>query len=166
MQETETNGAGRDRSVSPPSRPHLTPAGGVVRATRSHTVEQALTGLGIDRLPEHKVKDLPAEGQPAGYAMHDTRHPSGPVVAVLTACGPDRTALLARLRSHLEQPSVGYSVEDLEGLADHQFMIRRANADELRHRRALVPAESTDSAAVARSQRREELEEAGQESLF
>ncbi|WP_329155777.1 hypothetical protein OIU91_41165 (plasmid) [Streptomyces sp. NBC_01456] len=167
MHKPETNGAGRDRSVSPPGRPRLTPAGVVVRATRSHTVEQALSGLGIDRLPEYKVKDLPAEGQPAGYAMHDTRHPSGAVVAVLTACGPDRTALLARLRSHLEQPSVGYSVEDLEGLAEHQFMIRRANADELRQRRALATeAPTDDSAAAARSQRREELEEAGQESLF
>lgn len=166
MQETETNGAGRDRSVSPPSRPHLTPAGVVVRATRSHTVEQALTGLGIDRLPEHKVKDLPVEAQPAGYAMHDARHPSGAVVAVLTACGPDRTALLARLRSHLEQPSVGYSVEDLDGLAEHQFMIRRANADELRQRRELVLVASTDRAAAARPQGREDLEEAGQESLF
>ncbi|MGW1496384.1 hypothetical protein [Streptomyces sp. NPDC002402] len=137
-----------------------------MRATRSHTVEQALTGLGIDRLPEYEVKDLPADEQPAGYTMHDTRHPSGPVVAVLTACGPDRIALLARLRSHLEQPSVRYSVEDLDGLAEHQLMIRRANADELRQRRALVTAASTDSAAAARSQEREDLEEAGQERLF
>ncbi|MFM9462654.1 hypothetical protein ACKI1K_07345 [Streptomyces scabiei] len=166
MQETETNAAGRDRSVSAPGRPRLTPAGVVVRATRSHTVEQSLSGLGIDRLPEYKMKALPAEDQPAGYTLHDTRHPCGAVVAVLTACGPDRTALLARLRSHLEQPSVGYSVEDLDGLAEHQFMIRRANANELRQRRALVAVSSTDSAAAARSQGREDLEEAGQESLF
>jgi len=122
MQKPETNGAGRDRSASPPCKPRLTPTGVVVRATRSHTAEQALSGLGIDSLPEYKVKDLPAEDQPAGYAMHDTRHPSGAVVAVLTACGPEWTALLARLHSHLEQPSVGYSVEDLEGLTEHQVM--------------------------------------------
>ncbi|MFZ3491783.1 hypothetical protein ACODT5_00830 [Streptomyces sp. 5.8] len=166
MPDAETSRAARDRSDSSPGRARLTSARVVVRATRSHTVDQALTGLGVVRLSAYKVKDLPAEARPAGYMLHDTRHPSGAVVAILTACGPDRTTLMARLRSHLEQPSVGYSVEHLEGLTDDQAVVRRANADELRRRRAGALASSAEPAAAARPRQRQKPEEAGQKGLF
>ncbi|MGW1615669.1 hypothetical protein ACWCQZ_40720 [Streptomyces sp. NPDC002285] len=146
-----------------PGRPGATPHGVAVRPTRSHTVARALAALDVDRLPAYQVRDLPASAQPEGFTLRDTRHPSGVVVSVLGAYGPAWDVLLARLQAHLDLPSVGYTVEDLEGLAEHEVMVRRANADELQGRRVLEPAPSTNAPSPSRG---EVLEAAGQESLF
>ncbi|MFJ8752046.1 hypothetical protein ACIREO_22350 [Streptomyces sp. NPDC102441] len=160
-------GAGRaygdDRTAS--RRPPVTPATAVVRPTRSHTITQALTSLGAERLSQNEVENLRAAQQPDGFTLRDTRHPSGVVVAVLAAYGPDRMALLARFRAHLEKPAVGYSVGALDGLAEHEVMVRRANADELRSRRVLEPAPPAGTSPMPRT-RSEELAEAGQVGLF
>ncbi|MFJ6437866.1 hypothetical protein [Streptomyces sp. NPDC091416] len=153
----------RESSSSAAGRSPGTPASTPVRATRSHTVARALAGLDIDRLPAHQVRDKPASAQPEGYALHDTSHPSGVVVSVLGAYGPAWDVLLVRLRAHLEQPSAGYTVEDLEGLAEHEVMVRRANADEQQARRALEPSPSTRAPSASHG---EILEATGQESLF
>ncbi|MFC7912428.1 hypothetical protein [Streptomyces sp. NPDC057386] len=54
-------------------------------------------------------------------------------------------------------------MEDLEGLDEHEVMVRRANADELQARRALEPAPPAEAPAPSRA---EVLEAAGQEILF
>ncbi|MER5985612.1 hypothetical protein [Streptomyces sp. NPDC001787] len=154
---------GDDRTAS--RRPPVQPATAAVRPTRSHTVAQALTGLGAERLSQYEVEGLPAAQQPDGFTLRDTRHPSGVVVAVLAAYGPDRVALLARFQAHLEKPTVGYSVGALDGLAEHEVMVRRANADELRSRRALEPPAPAGTSPASRT-RSEELAEAGQVGLF
>ncbi|MDT0616190.1 hypothetical protein [Streptomyces lancefieldiae] len=146
-----------------PGRPGATPQGVAVRPTRSHTVAQALAALDVDRLSAYEVRDLPTSAQPAGFILQDSAHPSGVVVSVLGAYGPDWSALLVRLRSHLEQPSVGYTVEPLEGLDEREVMVRGANADELQARRALEPPPPAEAPTPSRA---EVLEAAGQESLF
>ncbi|ATM24531.1 hypothetical protein SMD44_p10032 (plasmid) [Streptomyces alboflavus] len=146
-------------------RLRATPEGVTVRATRSHTVARDLEGLDIERMPLYQAKDLkelPAQEQRVCYTLHDTSHRSGVVVAVLTAYGPDPAGLLNRLKTHLEKPSVGYSVETFDGLAEHEAMVRRANADELRSRRAQEKAAAAATAAPPRV----EGPDTGLEGLF